>query len=98
MCGREAVDGECIDLSTSVCHLYEPTHSSFVIRHSRVCFARFQAAESSLLATARVKMSRYAEANPMPGRDGEVREGGKRAREDGQRQEREGQGRGQGHG
>ena len=70
LCGREAVDGECIDLSTSVCQVYDPTHSSFVIRHSRVCFARFQAAEPSLLAAVRVKMSRYCEANPQPGQDG----------------------------
>ena len=70
MCRREAVDGECIDLSTSVCQVYDPTHSSFVIRHSRVCFGRFQAAEPSLLAAVRVKMSRYCEANPQPGQDG----------------------------
>lgn len=70
MCGREAVDGECIDLSTSVCQVYDSTHSSFVIRHSRVYFGRFQAAEPSLLAAVRVKMSRYCEVNPQPGQDG----------------------------
>lgn len=80
MCGREAVDGECIDLSTSVCQLYDPTHSSFVIRYSRVRFARFQAAEPSLLAAARVKMSRYAEANPQPGQDGKEEKGRPRRR------------------
>lgn len=89
MCGREAVDGECIDLSTSVCQLYEPTHSSFVIHHSRVCFARFQAAESPLLAAARVKKSRYFEANPQPGPDGKDRTKEKTRDEEGKGTRRE---------